>query len=146
MKVEHKNENTQTNRKSHWDEINLYQQRRSLGKGLMNLATFSSNANQLRYILEESPNMEEKYFYIITSAIVISILLQVAVAIGLIWTDSHNTIKDAPMESNAQTHGNIILGTILLITIINVFISSFGTPSFAMKHIRKNYQTSQENR
>lgn len=52
-------------------------------KGMMDIALLTANANQLRFLL--SYNSEEKTFYVSVTLIVLSLVIQIAVGIGMIF-------------------------------------------------------------
>ncbi|KAJ8978426.1 hypothetical protein NQ317_019664 [Molorchus minor] len=72
-------------------DVNFYQHKKTLAQGMMDLALFSANANQLRYVLETFSR--HPYYYPSIIFIGISLVLQVAVGIGLIWNATYN-VKD----------------------------------------------------
>lgn len=55
--------------------FNLYRNKKLLSHGLMDVALFSANANQLRYVLESSDG--STFFVICVVLLLISIFLQV---------------------------------------------------------------------
>lgn len=61
-------------------DVNVYQHKKTLAQGMMDLALFSANANQLRYVLESNLH---PYFYPGVVLISISLILQVSIAIFL---------------------------------------------------------------
>lgn len=89
----------------------------------MDLALLSANANQLRYILESYGR--HPYYYFSLSFIITSLVIQVIVGIGLVLNSRYN-IKNQDDICKADRINNFITVGILLITIINVFISAFG--------------------
>lgn len=56
--------------------------------GMMDIALLTANANQLRFLI--TYNSEEKTFYISAGLIVLSLIIQLAVGIGLIFKVSAN--------------------------------------------------------
>lgn len=56
-------------------DINVYQQKKNLAQGMMDLALLSANANQLRYVIESYPRHPYYWFSFVT--ITISLVLQV---------------------------------------------------------------------
>lgn len=56
-------------------DINVYQQKKNLAQGMMDLALLSANANQLRYVIESGARHPYYWFSFVT--ISISLLLQV---------------------------------------------------------------------
>lgn len=103
--------------------LNLYQQRKSMAQGMLDLALLSANANQLRYVLDS--NQRNHYFYVSMSLIGSSLVLQILVAIALVFKSRYNIDKAQDYE-NADRINNFILIGILLITIFNVISSAFA--------------------
>jgi len=103
--------------------FNLYQQKKSLAQGMLDLALLSANANQLRYVLDI--NVRNHYYYVSLSLISTSLILQVLVAIALIFKSRYN-VDQAEGYENADRVNNFILIGILLITISNVVSSAFA--------------------
>jgi hypothetical protein len=56
-------------------DINVYQHKKTLAQGMMDLALLSANANQLRYVLESGGN--HPYYYPSLVMISMSLVLQV---------------------------------------------------------------------
>lgn len=56
-------------------DLNVYQNKKTLAQGMMDLALFSANANQLRYVLESSGR--HPYYYPSIVFISVSLLMQV---------------------------------------------------------------------
>lgn len=104
-------------------DINVYQHKKTLAQGFMDLALLSANANQLRYVLESHDR--HPYFYFSLSFIIISLIIQVIVGVGLVLNSRYN-IKDQDDICKADRINNLTTVGILLITIINVFVSAFG--------------------
>lgn len=63
--------------------------------GMMDIALLTANANQLRFLI--TYNSEEKTFYISAGLIVLSLIIQLAVGIGLIFKVSYNFHFHSPM-------------------------------------------------
>lgn len=57
-------------------DVNVYQHKKTLAQGMMDLALFSANANQLRYVLESYDR--HPYYYPSLSLISISLIIQVS--------------------------------------------------------------------
>ncbi|XP_071449625.1 ninjurin-A-like [Hetaerina americana] len=104
-------------------DINVYAHKKTLAQGMMDLALLSANANQLRYVLDTGPN--HPYYYVGLVLISTSILLQVAVGIGLILNSRYN-IRHIRDISTANKINNFTVLGIFLVTMMNVFISAFG--------------------
>ncbi|XP_076281463.1 ninjurin-A [Lasioglossum baleicum] len=104
-------------------DVNIYQHKKTLAQGMMDLALLSANANQLRYVLQTDGG--HPYFYPSLVMIGASLFLQIAVGIGLIWNSRYN-VKDTAQMCKAERANNWTVIGIFLVTILNVFISSFG--------------------
>ncbi|XP_076177896.1 ninjurin-A [Ptiloglossa arizonensis] len=104
-------------------DVNIYQHKKTLAQGMMDLALLSANANQLRYVLQTDGG--HPYFYPSLIMIGASLFLQIAVGIGLIWNSRYN-VKDSAQMCKAERANNCTVIGIFLVTILNVFISSFG--------------------
>ncbi|KAL0879095.1 hypothetical protein ABMA27_004052 [Loxostege sticticalis] len=105
-------------------DVNTYQQKKNLAQGMMDLALLSANANQLRYVIESSSG-GHPYYYSSIVFISLSIILQIAVGVGLIMNSRYN-VKDEKDICKADKINNMTVLGIFLITIVNVFISSFS--------------------
>lgn len=90
---------------------------------MMDLALLSANANQLRYVLESYDR--HPYYYFSVTFIVASLVFQVLVGIGLVLNSRYN-VKNEDDICKANKINDMITIAILLITIINVFVSAFG--------------------
>lgn len=105
-------------------DVNIYQHKKTLAQGMMDLALLSANANQLRYVIQMNKSF---YFYISLVFIALSIVLQVAVGVGLIWNSRYN-VKDEREICKANRANNYTVIGIFIVTVVNVFISAFGVP------------------
>ncbi|KAG4077461.1 hypothetical protein HA402_002888 [Bradysia odoriphaga] len=104
-------------------DVNVYQHKKTLAQGMMDLALLSANANQLRYVLESYNR--HPYYYFSLVFISLSLILQIAVGVGLIMNSRYDVKRDDHICKADKINNFTILG-IFLITIVNVFISSFG--------------------
>lgn len=104
-------------------DVNVYQQKKNLAQGMMDLALLSANANQLRYVLESY--QRHPYFYFSLVFISTSIICQVAVGIGLIWKSKYN-IKNQDDFCKADRINNMVTIGIFVTVLVNVLISAFG--------------------
>ncbi|XP_062129850.1 ninjurin-A-like isoform X3 [Drosophila sulfurigaster albostrigata] len=105
-------------------DVNTYQHKKTLAKGMMDLALLSANANQLRYVLETK--QQHPYFYPSLLFISLSIIFQIAVGVGLIWISRYN-IKNEKEICRANRINNYTVIGIFIVTVVNVLISAFTT-------------------
>lgn len=103
-----------------------YLQKKSMAQGMMDLALLSANTNQLRYVLDA----RDKHPYFLTSLVLIitSLVLQIIVGLCLIWNSQYSMKKKNEMVFADRINNFSVVG-IFLITITNVFISTFGGSS-----------------
>lgn len=103
----------------------IFQKKKSMAKGLLDIALLSANANQLRHILDSLEH--NRYYYASLSIVSSSLVLQVLVALALVVKSRYDTnaAEDKAMTDRINNFTNI---GILLITICNVVIPAF-TPS-----------------
>ncbi|KAJ8719849.1 hypothetical protein PYW08_012024 [Mythimna loreyi] len=107
-------------------DVNTYQQKKNLAQGMMDLALLSANANQLRYVVESAST--HPYFYPSLIFISLSIIIQVMVGVGLIMNSRYD-VNDHKERCKADKINNMTVLGIFLITIVNVFITSFSVAS-----------------
>ena len=94
----------------------------------MDLALLSANTNQLRYILDSKD--ENSYFSVSLALIITSLVLQVVVGLMLVWNSQYNVQRRSGFAS-ADRINNLSVFGVFLITLINVFVSTFGNVSGA---------------
>lgn len=103
--------------------ISQYLQKKSMAQGMMDLALLSANTNQLRYILDSRD--ENAYFSVSLTLIISSLVLQIVVGLMLVWNSQYNMQRRSGFAS-ADRINNLSVFGIFLITLINVFVSTFG--------------------
>lgn len=99
-----------------------------MAQGMLDLALLSANANQLRYVMDS--NVKNHYYYVSLSLIGTSLVLQVLVAIALVFKSRYN-VDNEQEYINADRINNFIMVGILLITISNVVSSAFAPSPLA---------------
>lgn len=112
-----------TDKKSQYKQSNTFAAKKTVAQGMMDVALITANANQLRYLLEYQ--RESNTFVLILSLIIISLSLQVAVGISLVFKGRFD-IKGKSKSNIAHKINNYVVVGVFLITIINVFIASFS--------------------
>lgn len=112
-----------TDKKSQYKQSNTFAAKKTVAQGMMDVALITANANQLRYLLEYQ--RESNTFTLILSLIIISLSLQVAVGISLVFKGRFD-IKGKSKSNIAHKINNYVVVGVFLITIINVFIASFS--------------------
>ncbi|XP_015607357.1 ninjurin-1 isoform X2 [Cephus cinctus] len=100
-----------------------YAAKKTVAQGMMDVALITANANQLRYLIEfqrHSPT-----FFVSVFLIVVSLLLQIAVGVSLIFKGRFD-MKGESKFAHARRINNYVVSGVFMITIINVFIASFN--------------------
>lgn len=119
-------------------ELNSYQQKKNLAEGLMDIALLSANANQLRYVLQFYNG--QPFQMLAISFITASLAMQAIVGIGLIMNSRYNMAEHEDHQCANRVNDWTVAG-IFLITIINVFVASFGIPQSDEGILRSSTQT-----
>ncbi|XP_066995508.2 ninjurin-A isoform X2 [Anabrus simplex] len=102
---------------------NTYAAKKTVAQGMMDIALITSNANQLRYLLEFSQNSPTFYMNVIL--ITISLMLQVAVGVSLIFKGRYDLGGEAKMAHANRLNNYVVVG-VFMVTIINVFVAAFS--------------------
>ena len=112
------------------NDISSFVQKKNIAQGMMDVALVSANCNQLRYVLD----MSNMHPYYLTSIILIctSLAMQLIVGLGLLWSNGYNLKRKNEMQS-ADRFNNISVIGVFLITLINVFISTFNGSNLVPK-------------
>jgi hypothetical protein len=106
-------------------DLNVYQNKKTAGTGMMDVALLVTNVNQLRHIIT---NFDRNPFsYISISLVISSIILQIVVGFFLI-ANSRYDVKDCEEVCKADKINNWCTSLIFLITAINVMLSAFEFP------------------
>ncbi|XP_014292259.1 ninjurin-A isoform X2 [Halyomorpha halys] len=100
-----------------------YAAKKTVAQGMMDLALITANANQLRYVIQYQSSSPTYYF--VFTLIVISILLQIAVGICLIFKGRFD-LKGDEKRIQANAINNYVIVGVFLVTVINVFIAAFS--------------------
>lgn len=109
-----------------------------IAQGLLDIALLSANSEQLRYILDIGEK-NNRYYYVSLSLISVSLVLQIIVAIALVFKSRYN-IDNEPDFTKADHIDNCIIIGILLITAVNVMSSAFA-PSNKLSLYSLLYET-----
>ncbi|XP_035735999.1 ninjurin-1-like [Vespa mandarinia] len=112
--------------------VNTFAAKKTVAQGMMDVALITANANQLRYLIEYQRNSPT--FYVILILIVISLLLQIAVGVSLIFKGRFD-MKGQSKSLNARKINNYVVVGVFLITIINVFVAAFSVTTPATTDI-----------
>lgn len=104
-------------------DINVYQQKKIIAQGMMDLALISANASQFRYVLQSKG--KHPYYYTSLSMISLSLFFQLVVALGLIWNCRFD-VNDNTHLCRANKANNLVVVGVFMVTVLNVFISSFS--------------------
>uniref|UniRef100_A0A0N7ZCK5 Ninjurin-1 n=1 Tax=Scylla olivacea TaxID=85551 RepID=A0A0N7ZCK5_SCYOL len=111
-------------------DVNLYATKKTVAQGMMDLALLTANANQLRYVLESGKfgNPGANY-YISLTLIGLSIAMQLIIGVALIFLGRYNVSREHHAQKADKLNNWVVLG-VFIITVINVFISSFSIEPF----------------
>uniref|UniRef100_A0A182QYF6 Ninjurin a n=1 Tax=Anopheles farauti TaxID=69004 RepID=A0A182QYF6_9DIPT len=110
-------------------ELSSFVQKKSFAQNMMDIALLSANTNQLRYVID----LGDRHPYYMTSLalIILSLLMQIVVGLAMLGLNRYN-MKDRTEIKAASHMNNLSLVGVFLVTLLNVFISTFngtGAPS-----------------
>ncbi|XP_038211613.1 ninjurin-2-like [Zerene cesonia] len=104
-------------------DANRYATKKTVAQGLLDIALLTSNASQLKYIIQVGPKHE--FYTLLVTLITISIILQVLSAVGSVILGFIFDINHQPHHRRAEILNNLYLGTKTISTTVNVMISVF---------------------
>ncbi|XP_012259854.1 ninjurin-1-like [Athalia rosae] len=103
-----------------------YAAKKTAAQGMMDIALLTSNANQLKNLVEYQDSSLIS-FYFIFALILISLGLQVGVGVGLIFKGRYDSKgKDKAAAARVNKY---VMSAVFLITVINIFIAAFSMGS-----------------
>lgn len=98
-----------------------YHMKKSHAEGMMDLSLLTANANQLKFILYY--NKDAKTFYPALVLIILSLILQIAVGILLIFRVSRVYIKHNPCGSSTKCFKNLTRIWVLMCVCVYVYLT-----------------------
>ncbi|XP_046473374.1 ninjurin-B-like [Neodiprion pinetum] len=119
-----------------------YAARKTVAQGMMDIALLTSNANQLKSLIEYQSHVKTYLFVMVL--ICVSLVLQITVGVTLIFKGRFDSkFKDKAAAARVNKY---IMTAVFLITVINIFIAVFSTggnspgniPSTAIDATRNN--------
>lgn len=103
---------------------NKYATRKTLAQGLLDVSLLMANASQLKAVIEVGEHGQQ-FYYALLVLIGVSIVIQVVVGIVLIVLGGME-LKTAEEKKRAHVLNNVSVGLIMVVTVINTFITAFG--------------------
>lgn len=93
---------------------------------MMDVALLLANASQLKSVVEAGPS--HSYYIVLFTMIILSILLQIVTGLMLLWVGARESKSKDEDDVNEHTNrlNNITIAMVFLITVLNIFITSFG--------------------
>ncbi|XP_045777581.1 ninjurin-2 isoform X6 [Maniola jurtina] len=109
-------------------DANRYATKKTVAQGMLDIALLTSNASQLKYVLQVGPKHE--FYMLLLVLISISIILQVisalaAIVLGFIFDINHQS-----HQRSAEILNNLSLMFKLISTTVNIVLSIFYSISF----------------
>ncbi|XP_035784470.1 uncharacterized protein LOC118462678 isoform X1 [Anopheles albimanus] len=104
-------------------ELSSFVQKKSFAQNMMDIALLSANTNQLRYVMD----LGEKHPYYGTSLslIILSLFMQVVVGLAMLYCNRYNIRNKGEMKRATHVNNLSVVG-VFMVTLINVFISTFN--------------------
>ncbi|XP_018321549.1 ninjurin-2 isoform X4 [Agrilus planipennis] len=104
-------------------DANKYATKKTISQGLLDIALLTANASQLKYILQVGTRHE--FYTLMLTLIIISIILQLAVAILFVIIGGVNINKSKDHIAAIILNDGILI-LVFIISLVNVIISGFG--------------------
>ncbi|XP_028041536.1 ninjurin-2 isoform X5 [Bombyx mandarina] len=108
-------------------DANRYATKKTVAQGMLDIALLTSNASQLKYVLQVGPKHE--FYTLLVVLISISIVLQVAMGMVLL---SLNLLQDCRFHlprhrASALSINYGTTATAFVVTVLNVLVSAFDS-------------------
>jgi len=100
-----------------------YATRKNIAQGMMDVSLLTANASQLRYIMR-APYWDI-YHKVNFGLITFNIILQIVVGVALIFVGRFD-YKRVEDRKRTQTMSSVVVSLIFAITVVNIFIATFG--------------------
>ncbi|XP_043934077.1 ninjurin-1-like isoform X2 [Protopterus annectens] len=111
--------------------INRYATKKTAAQSMLDVALLMANASQLKAVVEHGFSM---YYTPLVVLISMSLVLQIVVGMLLIFIVKTN-VNDAAKQSNLNLLNDITTGFVLMILIINIFITALGVQLIPTKDL-----------
>ncbi|CAH2089764.1 unnamed protein product [Euphydryas editha] len=104
-------------------DANRYATKKTVAQGMLDIALLTSNASQLKYVLQVGPKHE--FYMLLVVLISISIVLQLLVGLLFVVIGGLD-LNDDNDQPSAVILNDVIVIFIFVISVINIVISGFG--------------------
>ncbi|KAG6454814.1 ninjurin-2 isoform X3 [Manduca sexta] len=104
-------------------DANRYATKKTVAQGMLDIALLTSNASQLKYVLQVGPKHE--FYTLLVVLISISIVLQVLSAVVAVVLSTIYNINHQPHQKSANILNNVSLVFKIISITVNVVISIF---------------------
>ncbi|XP_052743763.1 ninjurin-1 isoform X2 [Bicyclus anynana] len=104
-------------------DANRYATKKTVAQGMLDIALLTSNASQLKYVLQVGPKHE--FYMLLLVLISVSIILQLLVGLLFVVIGGLDLNDDADQPS-AVVLNDVIVIFIFVISVTNIVISAFG--------------------
>ncbi|KAM3956689.1 ninjurin-2 [Aphomia sociella] len=104
-------------------DANRYATKKTVAQGMLDIALLTSNASQLKYVLQVGPKHE--FYTLLVVLISISIVLQLLIGLLFVIIGGLD-LNDHEDQPSALVLNDIIVIFIFVISVINIVISAFG--------------------
>merc|ERR1712150_17627 len=104
-------------------DANRYSTKKTVAKGMLDIALLTTNASQLKYLLQVGDG--HGFYAVVLGLVIASILLQVLVGILFLILGGLD-INDQEHQNTANILNNTATIVVFIITLLNVVISGFN--------------------
>ncbi|XP_063366946.1 ninjurin-2 isoform X1 [Cydia amplana] len=104
-------------------DANRYATKKTVAQGMLDIALLTSNASQLKYVLQVGPKHE--FYTLLVVLISVSIVLQLLVGLLFVVIGGLD-LNDDDDQPSAVILNDVIVIFIFVISVVNIVISAFG--------------------
>ncbi|XP_063540850.1 ninjurin-2 isoform X2 [Cydia strobilella] len=104
-------------------DANRYATKKTVAQGMLDIALLTSNASQLKYVLQVGPKHE--FYTLLVVLISVSLVLQLLVGLLFVVIGGLD-LNDDDDQPSAVILNDVIVIFIFVISVVNVVISAFG--------------------
>ncbi|XP_073953364.1 ninjurin C isoform X1 [Choristoneura fumiferana] len=104
-------------------DANRYATKKTVAQGMLDIALLTSNASQLKYVLQVGPKHE--FYTLLVVLISISLVLQLLVGLLFVIIGGLD-LNDHDDQPSAVILNDVIVIFIFVISVVNIVISAFG--------------------
>uniref|UniRef100_H3CQ49 Ninjurin 2 n=1 Tax=Tetraodon nigroviridis TaxID=99883 RepID=H3CQ49_TETNG len=105
--------------------MNLYATKKTVAEGMLDVALFLANVTHMKTVIEQGAGY--RYYIAVLTLISFSLALQIVAGILIIIIVARRDLNVVSNQKRLDYLNNLVTGVIFITTVINFFISFFGS-------------------